>query len=504
VPENGRRILGSKSAFLRYEIDDSVKQVRGRCEWISQSNRDFENYLDIIVRHSYYQCNLTYLAKVWKPTQPLTPPMNSNTPAPTSPHRFPWIYVPTLYFAQGLPYVLVNSVSVIMFKKMGVPNTLIGLTSLLYLPWVVKPLWGPTVDIFWTKRRWLASAQIVMAVQFALVAAVLHLPEFFTVSLMVFILLAFTSATHDIAVDGFYMLALNEDRQAFFVGIRSTCYRLAMIFGNGALVVLAGYWETRLANIPVSWAVVMLTSSAIFVLLFLFHSFYLPHPLADTRSSPDFNRRLKSAAASPMTAFLAAFKSYFKQPRIAPILAFIVLYRLGEAMLVKMAAPFLLDAKDAGGLALSTQTVGFVYGTVGVLSLVIGGIAGGWLISKFGLRKSIWPMAIALNAPDLVYVYLAYSEPSLPLVYVLVALEQFGYGVGFAAFLVFLMYTAKEPFKTSHYAISTGFMALGMMLPGLASGYLQSALGYQHFFILVCLLTLPGMAAIFFIPLNEE
>ncbi len=422
--------------------------------------------------------------------------MNSNTPAPASPRRFPWIYVPTLYFAQGLPYVLVNSVSVIMFKKMGVPNTLIGLTSLLYLPWVVKPLWGPTVDIFWTKRSWLVTVQIVMAVQFALVAAVLNLPEFFTVSLMVFIFLAFTSATHDIAVDGFYMLALNEDQQAFFVGIRSTCYRLAMIFGNGALVVLAGYLETRFANILLSWVIVMLTTAVLFLLLFIFHSFYLPRPPADTSST-----RNKPTAG---TSFLEAFKTYFQQPRIAPILAFIVLYRLGEAMLVKMAPAFLVDPKEAGGLALSTRTYGYVYGTVGVLNLVVGGIAGGWLVAKFGLRKCIWPMAIALNAPDLVYVYLAYSEPALPLVYVLVALEQFGYGLGFAAFMVFLMYTAKEPFKTSHYAISTGFMALGMMLPGLASGYLQSALGYQHFFILVCLLTLPGMAAIFFIPLNEE
>jgi len=437
--------------------------------------------------------------------------MKPNPPALPS-RRFPWIYVPTLYFAEGLPYILVNAVSVIMYKKMGVPNTLIGLTSVLYLPWVFKPLWGPTVDIFWTKRRWILVTQILMIFELIAVGAVLHLPEIFSISLILFIVVAFTSATHDIAVDGFYMLALNETQQAFYVGIRSTFYRLAMITGSGALVVLAGFLETKFANIPLSWMVVMLSAAVLFALLFVFHTFYLPYPLADSHSTEAISRRLKSSATvglaasplpTPWASFLAAFKSYFQQPRIASILSFIVLYRLGEAMLVKMAAPFLLDSREAGGLALSTQTVGFVYGTVGVSSLVIGGIAGGWLVSKFGFRKCVWPMAIALNAPDLVYVYLTYSEPSLSLVYGLVALEQFGYGVGFAVFLVFLMYTAKEPFKTSHYAISTGFMALGMMLPGLASGYLQSALGYQHFFILVCFLTLPGMAAIFFIPMNE-
>ncbi len=395
--------------------------------------------------------------------------------------------------------MIVNAVSVVMYKKMDVPNTLIGLTSLLYLPWVLKPLWGPTVDIFWTKRRWIVATQVLLAAQFALVGGVLHLPNFFELTLGLFILAAFTSATHDIAVDGFYMLALDDNQQAFYVGIRSTFYRAAMIAGSGGLVVLAGVLENRLASIPTSWMLAMIIAAAIFALLFLFHSFYLPRPPADTGAN-----RLKSASPDFGASFLAAFKSYFQQPRIAPILAFIVLYRLGEAMLVKMAAPFLLDSKAAGGLALSTQTVGFVYGTVGVVSLVIGGVAGGWLISKFGLRKCIWPLAIALNAPDLAYVYLSFIEPTLPQIYGLVALEQFGYGVGFSAFLVFLMYTAKGPFKTSHYAISTGFMALGMMLPGLASGYLQSALGYQQFFIGVCLLTLPGMAAIFFIPLNER
>lgn len=411
--------------------------------------------------------------------------------------RSPWFYVPTLYFAEGLPYVIVNTVSVAMYTKMDIPNTLIGLTSSLYLPWVVKPLWGPTVDLFSTKRRWILMTQLIMAIGLALVGAVLHLPSFFVLSLSLFTLIAFTSATHDIATDGFYMLALPEDKQAFFVGIRSTFYRLAMIFGSGILVVLAGRVETNTGNIPLSWTTVMLVTAAILGALFLFHSFYLPRPATDRRVT-------KSEQAKTGTPFFTAFKTYFQQEGIIPIIAYIVSYRFGEAMLVKMATPFLLGKAETGGLALPTETYGLVYGTVGVLCLVAGGIIGGWLISKFGLRKCLWPMAFAINAPDLVYVYMAYVKPSLPAVYALVGFEQLGYGIGFAAFMVFLMYTAKGEFKTSHFAISTGIMALGMMIPGLLSGYLQQALGYGKFFIVVCLATIPGMITIFFLPLKDE
>lgn len=410
--------------------------------------------------------------------------------------RTPWLYVPTLYFTEGLPYIIVNSVSVIMFKKMGISNEMIGLTSSLYLPWVVKPLWGPTVDLYSTKRNWVLSTQLLMAIGLALVGAVMHLPAFFGLSLVLLTLIAFTSATHDIATDGFYLLALPEEQQAFFVGIRSTFYRLAIIFGSGVLVVLAGRIEVSTGDIPWSWTITMLVTAAIIGALFLFHSFYLPQPAKDRRASKE-----QMHAGVP---FLTAFKSYFQQEGIIPILAYIALYRFGEAMLVKMASPFLLDNAEAGGMALSTETVGWVYGTVGVLCLVIGGITGGWLIAKFGLRKCLWPMAFAINAPDLVYVYMAYMKPALPTVYALVGFEQLGYGIGFAAFMVFLMHTAKGEFKTSHFAISTGIMALGMMIPGLISGYLQHALGYDKFFILVCLATIPGMLTIFFLRVTEE
>ena len=410
--------------------------------------------------------------------------------------RFPWLYVPTLYFTEGLPYVVVNTVSIAMYKSMGVSNELIGLTSSLYLPWVVKPLWGPTVDLYSTKRNWILGTQLAMAIGLGLVGAVMPLPAFFSLSLVLFTMIAFMSATHDIATDGFYMLALPEEQQAFYVGIRSTFYRLAWIFGSGVLLVFAGRMEKNTGDIPWSWTLTMLVTAFIVGILFLFHSFYLPRPAADHRAA--------KGQTETGVPFLIAFKTYFQQEGIIPIIAYILLYRFGEALLVKMALPFLRDPVEAGGMNLLTETVGWVYGTVGILCLVIGGIFGGWLIAKFGLRKCLWPMAFAINAPDLVYVYMAYVKPSLPVIYALVGFEQLGYGIGFAAFMVFMMHTAKGEFKTSHFAISTGFMALGMMIPGLISGYLQQALGYDQFFILVCLATIPGMLTIFFLPVKEE
>jgi len=407
--------------------------------------------------------------------------------------RSPWFYVPTLYFAEGLPYILVNTVSVIMYKKMGVSNQLIGLTSILYLPWVIKMFWSPIVDIYSTKRKWILWMQALMAVLFAFVALSIQSPFFLTLSIIFFFLTAFISATHDIVCDGFYMLALSKQDQALFVGVRSTFYRLAMIFGSGLMVVLAGRIEKATGNIPHSWTIVFSMTALVFAVLFFLHRWYLPKPGADRQSTTSNNN----------THFFEAFRTYFQQPKIWAILLFILFYRLGEAMLTKMTAPFLLDSPEAGGLGLNTDTVGFVYGTVGVLSLVFGGILGGWLVSKFGFRKCVWPMVFALNVPDVAYIYMAIAKPALGWVYPLVAIEQFGYGIGFTAFMVYLMYISKGQYKTSHYAISTGLMALGMMLPGMISGYLQASLGYAAFFIAVLVLTIPGFLTLFFIPMDD-
>jgi PAT family beta-lactamase induction signal transducer AmpG len=288
------------------------------------------------------------------------------------------------------------------------------------------------------------------------------------------------------------MLALTGKEQALFVGLRSAFYRLAMIFGSGFLVYLAGALETTRGDIAGSWSTVMVTSGLIFAGMAVYHRFILPFPPADGGGAVQ--------AAAGGSSFSEVIRSYFQQEKIGVMLAFILFYRLGEAMLLKLVSPFLLDQASAGGLGLTTKEVGLVYGTVGVLCLVLGGILGGWLISRFGFKRCVWPMVIAMHLPDLFFVYLAYAQPGVGLVYPLVALEQFGYGLGFTVFTVYLMYSAQGRYKTSHYAISTGIMALGMMLPGFVSGWLQQAVGYKMFFIIVCVMTIPGMLTIFFIP----
>ncbi|HUJ17405.1 MAG TPA: AmpG family muropeptide MFS transporter [Nitrospirota bacterium] len=407
--------------------------------------------------------------------------------------RNPWTFLPTLYFAEGLPYVLINTVSVILYKRMGIDNAHIAFwTSWLYLPWVIKMFWGPLVDITSTKRTWILSTQLAMGLSLFVVAWSLQTSGFFVLSLAAFVLGAFISATYDIATDGFYMLALSEKDQALFVGLRAAFYRLAMIFGSGFLVYLAGRFETSTGNIPLSWSIVFSIAGALFLIAFGYHRLMLPYPPADGRRTAQD----RSSGAS----FGEVFAAYFRQERVGVVIAFILCYRLGEAMLLKLVPPFLLDKAGSGGLGLSTSDVGLVYGTVGVLSLVTGGILGGWVLSRFGFRRAVWPMVAAMHLPDIFFVYLASSQPSIALVYPLVALEQFGYGMGFTVFTVYLMYSAQGNYKTSHYAISTGIMALGMMVPGLVSGYLQQMVGYRTFFIIVCFLTIPGMLTIPFLP----
>ncbi|PKM97305.1 MAG: MFS transporter [Elusimicrobia bacterium HGW-Elusimicrobia-3] len=411
-------------------------------------------------------------------------------------NRSPWAYVPSTYFAEGLPYMIVNSLAVIVYKKMGVSNTLIAFwTSWLYLPWVIKMLWGPLIDMYATKRSWIAWTQALMCAAIACAALSLKTPFFLYVSMVCFMGVAFLSATHDIAVDGFYMLSMDDKKQAFFVGIRAFFYRVAMLFSSGVLVMLAGRIETRTGNIQDSWTQVLLLAAAIMGLLFVYHRVWLPYPAAD---KPD------EAKASQLAEFGEIFRAYFKLENVGLGLAFILTYRFGEAMLLKLTAPFLLDSAAAGGMALTTTQVGVAYGTVGLASLIVGGLLGGWIISKYGLRRTIWPLAFMLNAPDLVYVYMSYNL-GLPadFVYTLVAVEQFGYGLGTTAFMFFMITLTGEKYKTAHFAISTGIMALGMMVPGFVSGKLQSVLGYPEFFIAVCAATIPGMALIPFLKIKD-
>ncbi|MBD5354424.1 MAG: AmpG family muropeptide MFS transporter [Bacteroides sp.] len=404
-----------------------------------------------------------------------------NTPQKSS--RNPWAWIPTLYFAQGLPYVAVMTISVIMYKRLGLSNTDIALyTGWLYLPWVIKPFWSPFIDIISTKRRWVVTMQWLIGAAFAGIAFALPTPFFFSLTLAVFWLVGFTSATHDIAADGYYMLALTEHQQSLYVGIRSTFYRVATVAGQGLLVILAGMIEDSTGDIPFAWAVVFGILSALFLLFALYHSWALPkveHPA---------NRSLNTAKAV-WDEFVAVFAEFFRKKQVGVAIIFMLLYRLPEAQLVKLINPFLLDPTAAGGLGLSTGQVGMVYGTVGIIGLTLGGIIGGIVAARRGLKFWLRPMAWSMSLTCLTFVYLSFAvAPSLTVINACVFVEQFGYGFGFTAYMLYLIYFSEGRHRTAHYSICTGFMALGMMLPGMAAGWIQETMGYQNFFLwtMVC------------------
>lgn len=419
--------------------------------------------------------------------------------------RNPWLWVPTLYFAEGIPYFIVNNISVLMLAKMGVPNGQMALfTSLLYLPWMIKPFWSPFVDIIRTKRWWIIAMQLLMSLAFIMLTLCMPHPSvaeiasgntpigIFGVTLILFAITAFASATHDIAADGFYMLALSTKNQAAFVGIRSTFYRLSSIFGQGVLVYIAGYTETNglgflgieAGDIPASWQLTLGVTALIFSLVTLYHTFIVPRPATD-HPRLDTNHR-KAGAGAIFREFANSFATFFTKKGLWLAIAFMLLYRLPEAFLIKMCTPFLVASKEVGGLGLSTENVGIVYGTIGVLFLTIGGIIGGVYASKVGLRKSLWVMAACMTLPCLTFCYLAELQPdNLWYIGTAVAIEQFGYGFGFTAYMLYMMYFSEGEFTTSHYAICTAFMAMSMMLPGMVAGFLQEVLGYAMFFWMV-------------------
>lgn len=465
----------------------------------------------------------------------------------------PWYYVPSLYFAEGVPYILINAVSVVIYKRLGIPNDDIAFwTSWLYLPWVIKMFWSPAVDLYSTKRRWVYSMNLLMGA--ALLAAALSLgaPQFLFPSLCFFFIGAFVSATQDIAIDGFYMLSLNSSQQAFFTGIRVAFYRLAMIFGTGAVVWAGGFFEEKLP-LQLAWTMVLALCGGILMLLGVYHKFALPKV---EESGPSSTRELAENVGKPLLKmlvglgvawwlsgriapfiglthgwaltilcgllaagaylyyankekagvtggeeqFIDVFRSYFNRPGIWAMVSFILLYRFGEAMILKIAPLFALDAVEKGGLGITPQQYGIIYGTFGIVAMIAGGILGGWIVSRFGFRKSVWPLTVALILPNAFYIYIAMHAPALWLIYAVVIVEQFGIGMGYTAYTIYLMFTARGKCKTSHFAISTGIMALGMMIPGMISGKMQMAMGYPMFFTVAFLLTIPGMLTLLAIP----
>lgn len=408
--------------------------------------------------------------------------------------RNPWIYVPALYFLQGIPVVIVQQISVVAYKKLGISNAQIALwTSLVTWPWILKMFWSPVIERYGTKRIWILSTQFSVSLLLLLLALSFGTTYFFSASLLTLLSIAFFSATHDIAADGFYLLALSERERALFVGIRSTAFRLATIFGSGVLVVIAGSLELRGYPIATTWRVAILAGCLVYALGFLVNMAQLPKPARDF------------AQAKEAHYFFKVTTSYFRHAKLIPVLSFILLYRFGESMLVKMTAPFLLDSAQSGGLAVTTQDVGIIMGYLGVSALTLGGIFGGYLISTRTLARAIWPMAILMHLPNALYLWAAYAHPSRLEIYLLVGTEQFAYGFGFSAYLVYLMLLSQDsPYPASHYAISSGLMALGAMIAGIASGLLQSRFGYSGLFWAACLVSLVSVSTLWFLPLRDE
>ena len=420
--------------------------------------------------------------------------------------RNPWAWIPSLYFAQGIPFIFINMVTMVLFTQLGMSETDATLyTGWLYLPWVIKPFWGPIVDIIRTKRWWTVTMQICVAVGLAAIAFTLPLPNkeeianglpvnAFMLCLFFYFITAFCSATHDIASDGFYMLALNTSEQSMFVGIRSTFYRCANVFGQGGLVILAGILQTQTGDVALGWKYTVIICAVFFAVVSIYHAFILPAPTADKAVGGDTE---KKSVGDIVKEFSGSFVTFFQKKHVILAMLFMLLYRLPEAQVVKLCQPFLLASRDLGGLGMTQTEVGFAYGTLAIIGLTIGGIIGGIVASKGGLKKWIWPMALATSLNCVAYIILSNVQPSYAeiggkaIIFSAIVLEQFAYGFGFTAFMLYMMYFADGPYKTSHYAICTAFMALGMMLPGMAAGYIKEEMlgnSYINFFwwVLAC------------------
>ncbi|HEY3931261.1 MAG TPA: MFS transporter [Verrucomicrobiae bacterium] len=413
--------------------------------------------------------------------------------------RSPWFWIPTVYVAEGMPNALVATVSVMLYNDLGVSNAATAFfTSLLYLPWVIKPLWSPVVDILKTRRQWIWATQLLLGAGLAGVALMIQAPHFISGTIVFFSLLAFSSATHDIAADGFYMLAPTEREQAYFVGWRSIFYNAGKIAAQGGLVFVAGKLLKQTGNPALAWSTVFALGAGIFFCLGAYHRFVLPRPAIDAPKKIP-------ATENFFDEFLKTFEAFFQKPKIILLLLFILFYRLGEAQLVKIIPIFLHAPLANGGLGLTIKTISGIYGTSGVIAFMCGVLLGGFFVSRNGLKFWLWPMLLAIHLPDAVFIWLAYAQPqNLFAIGMGVAVEQFGYGFGFTAFMLYLIYIARGEHTTAHYAICTGFMALGMMLPGMWSGWFQEMFGYKHFFIWVILATIPSFLVAMKIPLDAE
>lgn len=395
--------------------------------------------------------------------------------------RSPWLWVPSLSFGDALPNVVVMAISVILYKQLGLSNTAITFyTSWLYLPWILKPVWAPFIDLIKTKRWWIVSMEILLGAALGGIAFTIPTSFWLQGTLFFFWIIAFTGASHCVAADGFYMLGLDHPQQAWFIGVRSIAERLATIFGQGFLVMMAGNVQVLFrGSISYSWSLIFYGMAGLFLAIWLWHGTVLPRPADDVQ-------RQYVSAHSVWLGFLDTFKTFFKKERILTILFFILFFRMPEAFLSKVTELFLIDTQQDGGLGLSPQEFGLVQGTVGAIGVSLGGLLGGFVVSRGGLKRWLWPMTAAYTLPALVYVFMGYELPSsLMIINSCVFFEQFGYGFGLTAYMLYLIYISRGDYQTSHYSIVSALMSLSMMLPGLFAGALQEAMGYRYFFVFV-------------------
>lgn len=401
-------------------------------------------------------------------------------------------WVPSLYFAEALPFSAVMLISVIMFKELGLTDGQITVyTGWLGLPWVIKPVWSPVIDNLRTKRWWIVSMQFLMGAALALVAFTLPADFWLQGTLAIFMLIAFASATHDISADGFYIIGLHEREQELYVGVRNTFYRIGMVTGQGALVLLAGYMQDgllgdALQSVSASWMVVFIILGGMMSMLGLYHWYVLPKVETAVHEYFDLGEQLRE--------FGRTLRVFVTKPHLVSALCFILLFRLPEGLLTKIVPLFLTRDAAEGGLAMSNMDFGLIYGTLGVIGLLLGGIAGGWAVSKWGLKRCLWPLVLCITLPDLVYVYLSYfPDNSLWLTGSCVCIEQIGYGLGFAAYTLYLVTFSRGERSTAVFSICTAGQYLGgVMIPGMVSGLISENIGYQNFFWVVmacCLVT---------------
>ncbi len=412
-------------------------------------------------------------------------PIGSVGAVETGSKLLPWLWIPTLYFAESIPNAVVSDTSNFFYTDFGLTPEKLGLiTGSMYLPWVFKPLWSPLVDSVKTKRWWIVFTQILLGLTFGCLAFSVQSENWLNLTAACFWALAFISATHDIAADGFYLLGLSELAQAGFTGIRSTAYRLAMIFAKGLLVYFAGHFTVTLGSKVSGWSAVMAIPALFYALSALYHGIILPRPQADRPVESEFG---------VLGGFKESFSTFFQKPNILSAIPIMLLFRFAEAQLLTMAPLFLKGPLDQGGLALTNEQVGFAYGVIGVGGLMLGGISAGALVAKFGLRKLFWILIVIMHLPNVAFLGLALTQnTNIQVVSATLFLEQFGYGFGFTAYMLYLMYFARGQHKTSHYAICTGFMALSMMIPKMISGYIKAKLSFAGFFIYIMLATIPS------------